>query len=83
MEMIGKLVWGGCADGTIFVWNAETRAPITSIPRAHKKKINAFAELEGNIWSGSDDGFVLVWDKNYQVKTRSHQILIQNIHLLF
>lgn len=72
LEFIGKNVWGGTIDGSIYVWSGETRSLLKTIPKAHKKKINAFAELEGNVWSGSDDGSVLVWQSSTFQVTRKN-----------
>jgi hypothetical protein len=49
---------------------SQTLELVKDIPNAHRKKINAFLLVGDHVWSGSDDGVVLVWKKDtFEVST--------------
>uniref|UniRef100_A0A7S1QD68 Guanine nucleotide-binding protein subunit beta-like protein n=1 Tax=Neobodo designis TaxID=312471 RepID=A0A7S1QD68_NEODS len=56
----GSVVISGSDDHTIRVWNA-TNGQLVSIGRFHRVGVSALCRVGDSMWSGDDDGNIVVW----------------------
>lgn len=68
MLTIGTNIWGGCEDGSICVWNAQTRE-FTSEMKIHTRGVTDLLLVGDTMWSASKDGTIGVWE----LATRKHK----------
>ena len=61
MAFVMNQVWCGCKDGSIVICSAESGRLLRSYTQVHGKAVNVVHEVEGRIWSGGDDGWLMIW----------------------
>eukprot|EP01118_Nematostelium_gracile_P017537 TRINITY_DN7527_c0_g1_i2.p1 TRINITY_DN7527_c0_g1~~TRINITY_DN7527_c0_g1_i2.p1 ORF type:complete len:291 (-),score=41.72 TRINITY_DN7527_c0_g1_i2:89-961(-) len=70
LQAIGDKVWVGSITGSIYIFDARRYQLLSTIPNAHKRKVNSFCDAGDTVWSGSDDGGISTWSKSFQFLKR-------------
>eukprot|EP00013_Stygamoeba_regulata_P010232 CAMPEP_0177680926 /NCGR_PEP_ID=MMETSP0447-20121125/30433_1 /TAXON_ID=0 /ORGANISM="Stygamoeba regulata, Strain BSH-02190019" /LENGTH=730 /DNA_ID=CAMNT_0019190289 /DNA_START=92 /DNA_END=2284 /DNA_ORIENTATION=- len=55
-------VWGASSGRDIFIWSSTTHALLYTIRGAHQRKVTCLQCHDSEVWSGSDDGLICIWD---------------------
>ncbi|KAJ1913434.1 hypothetical protein IWQ60_009207 [Tieghemiomyces parasiticus] len=65
MTLSEGLLFCGCQDGLIKIWDLETFQMISEL-HAHHDDVLALVAASTNLFSASADGSIKVWDRNFQ-----------------